>query len=156
MTRHTYRARPGTAADATDIARLFTDFNNEFDEPTPAPQLVAERVAGQIERGRSTFLLLGDGPDGFAQLRYRSSLYAAGLEAHLQELYVVPELRGEGRGRALLEAALEEARAAGASFIDLGTSEDDVAARRLYESLGFTNREGKADGPVMYVYEREL
>ncbi len=27
---------------------------------------------------------------------------------------------------------------------------------RLYESAGFTNREGKPDGPVMYVYEREL
>ncbi len=51
---------------------------------------------------------------------------------------------------------MEEARAAGASFIDLGTSEDDVAARGLYESAGFTNREGKPDGPVMYVYEREL
>jgi hypothetical protein len=31
-----------------------------------------------------------------------------------------------------------------------------VAARRLYERLGFTNREGRADGPLMYVYEREL
>jgi hypothetical protein len=40
--------------------------------------------------------------------------------------------------------------------MDLGTSDDDVAARRLYESLGFTNRENGPDGPVMYVYEREL
>jgi ribosomal protein S18 acetylase RimI-like enzyme len=51
---------------------------------------------------------------------------------------------------------MEEARAAGAGFIDLGTSEDDVAARRLYENAGFTNREGEPDGPVMHVYEREL
>ena len=40
--------------------------------------------------------------------------------------------------------------------MDLGTSEDDVAARALYERMGFTNREGGADGAVMYVYEREL
>ena len=32
----------------------------------------------------------------------------------------------------------------------------DLAARRLYESLGFTNRTGGPDGPLMYVYEREL
>ena len=51
---------------------------------------------------------------------------------------------------------MEEARVAGADYIDLGTSEDDTAARGLYESLGFTNREGRPDGPVMYVYEREL
>ncbi len=68
----------------------------------------------------------------------------------------MPALRGQGLGRALLEAALDEARAAGAGFIDLGTSEDDVAARALYESAGFTNREKPSDGPVMYVYERDL
>jgi ribosomal protein S18 acetylase RimI-like enzyme len=55
-----------------------------------------------------------------------------------------------------LEAAIELARAEGAGRMDLGTSDDDVAARGLYESLGFTNRESRPDGPVMYFYEREL
>ena len=41
-------------------------------------------------------------------------------------------------------------------YMDLGTSEDDVAARALYESLGFVNREGGPDGPISYFYEREL
>lgn len=148
--------RLATAADAADLARLFTDFNREFDEPTPQPEEAAERIAEHIEQGHSTFLVAEGGPDGFAQLRYRPSIYTEGLEAHLQELYVVPAMRGRGLGRALLEAASAEARAAGADQIDLGTSEDDVAARGLYESAGFTNREGKPDGPVMYVYEREL
>jgi len=40
--------------------------------------------------------------------------------------------------------------------MDLGTSEDDVAARALYESVGFTNREGGPDGPVNYFYGRDL
>jgi ribosomal protein S18 acetylase RimI-like enzyme len=53
-------------------------------------------------------------------------------------------------------AAMDHARSRGADYMDLGTSEDDVAARALYESLGFTNREGKPDGPLMYFYEREL
>ncbi len=69
---------------------------------------------------------------------------------------MVPARRGHGLGRALLEAAIGVARAEGAGHMDLGTSEDDVAARALYESLGFTNREGRPDGPVMYFYEREL
>jgi ribosomal protein S18 acetylase RimI-like enzyme len=47
------------------------------------------------------------------------------------------------------------ARERGADRIDLGTSEDDVAARGLYERLGFTNREGGSGGPVMYVYEKD-
>jgi hypothetical protein len=39
--------------------------------------------------------------------------------------------------------------------MDIGVDEPDVAARRLYESLGFSNRSG-GDGALMYVYEREL
>ena len=55
-----------------------------------------------------------------------------------------------------MEEAIEQARRRGADSMDLGTSEGDVAARALYESLGFTNREGGRDGPVMYFYERDL
>src|SRR5262245_7111805 len=148
--------RRATAEDAPAIARMFTDFNDEFGEPTPPAESVSARAAEHIEGGHSLFFLVGDGPDGFAQLRFRPSLYAEGLESHLQELYVVPAKRGRGLGRALLEAALEEARGQGAGFIDLGTSEDDTAARALYESAGFTNRERPPDGPVIYVYERDL
>ena len=100
-------------------------------------------------------LLAGDGPDGLAELRFRTSVWSDGLSCYLEELYVVPDLRGQGIGRQLLERAIEVAREQGADFMDLGTSEDDVAARALYEKLGFTNREGP-DGPIMYVYERDL
>jgi ribosomal protein S18 acetylase RimI-like enzyme len=155
MTRRT-ESRKATVDDAADIARLFTEFNVEFDEPTPEVGVAAERVTEHIREEQSTFLLIGDGPDGFAQLRYQTSLYSAGLEAHLQELYIVPSKRGQGLGRSLLEAAMEEARSRGADYIHLGTSEDDEVAMALYESAGFTNREKPPDGPVMYVYEREL
>jgi hypothetical protein len=32
----------------------------------------------------------------------------------------------------------------------------DTVARHLYESMGFTNKEGGPDGPAMLFYEREL
>jgi len=48
------------------------------------------------------------------------------------------------------------ARQGGATHIDLTTGETDTAARRLYESAGFTNREGSEDGPSMLYYERDL
>ena len=69
---------------------------------------------------------------------------------------VVPALRGKGLGRTLLETAMDVARDEGAAHMELGTSEDDVEARALYESTGFTNREGGPDGPAMLFYEREL
>jgi ribosomal protein S18 acetylase RimI-like enzyme len=89
-------------------------------------------------------------------LRFRPALWSDALECYLPELYVVPHKRGHGLGRALMEAAIDVARREGADHMDLGTSEDDVAARALYESLGFSNREGKADGPISYFYERDL
>jgi GNAT superfamily N-acetyltransferase len=148
--------RKASEADAAEIARLLFDFDTEFDEPVPEMPVLAERYAELLRNGEVTVLLVGDGPEGFAQLRFRPSVYSRSLDAYLEELYVVPPRRGEGLGRALLEAAIEEAHGRGAAHIDLGTSEDDVAARALYESAGFTNREGKPDGPVMLYYERDL
>lgn len=140
--------------DADAIARLLYDFNVEYDEPTPEPPELAARLR-ELMGGDTIVLLAGDGPDGLAVLRFRLSIWSSGKECYLAELYVVPARRGQGLGRALMEAAIEVARREGADWMDLGTSEDDVAARALYESLGFINREGP-DGPITYFYEREL
>jgi ribosomal protein S18 acetylase RimI-like enzyme len=148
--------RRAKLADAEDIGRLLHDFNTEYEEITPGPQALAERMRQLIGGGETVVLLVGEGPDGLAVMRFRPSIWTEGLECYLAELYVVPELRGQGRGRALMEAAIEAARAKGADYMELNTSEDDVAARALYESVGFNNREGKANGPVAYYYEREL
>ena len=151
-----HEVRPGRVEDADVIARLLHDFNREFDEPTPGPQSLAERVRELLPRGEITVLLGGTGPDGIAVLRFRPDIWSQSLECYLAELYVVPDMRGRGLGRALMEAAIELARSKGAGYMDLGTGEDDVAARALYESLGFSNRGGKPDGPLNYFYERDL
>jgi ribosomal protein S18 acetylase RimI-like enzyme len=148
--------RLAVEADADAIGRLLHDFNEEYDEPTPEPDWLAERVRLLLREGDTAVLVGGSGPDGLALLRFRRSLWMEGLECYLAELYVVPERRGRGLGRALMNAAMDLARERGADYMDLGTSEDDVAARNLYESLGFSNREGKPDGPLNYYYEREL
>jgi ribosomal protein S18 acetylase RimI-like enzyme len=148
--------RRATAEDAEDVGRLLDDFNREFDELTPGAEVLAGRVRLLLDHGDTIVLVAGEGPDGFAVLRFRPAIWAETLECYLAELYVVPALRGQGIGRALMEEAMEAARAEGATYMDLGTGEDDVAARALYESLGFSNRGGKPDGPLNYFYEREL
>jgi ribosomal protein S18 acetylase RimI-like enzyme len=148
--------RRGEAADAEAIDRLLHEFNSEFDERTPGADPLAQRVRQLLADGEIVVLLAGSAPDGLAVLRFRQSIWSQALECYLAELYVVPDRRGQGLGRALMEAAIELARERGADYMDLGTGEDDVAARGLYESLGFDNRGGKRDGPVNYFYEREL
>ena len=148
--------RAAGAADCAAVGRLLHDFNTEFDDVTPGPERLAERVAELIAEGDTVVLLADPGPRGLALLRFRSALWSEGLECYLAELYVQPAERGRGIGRALMNAAIETARARGATGMDLNTSLDDEAARALYESLGFTNREGRPDGPVMLFYEREI
>jgi ribosomal protein S18 acetylase RimI-like enzyme len=143
-------------ADAPEIARLLHDFNVEFGEPTPGVPALTEYARRLLEEAEMTVLLAGEGPDGISLIRFRPSVWTGAAEAHLQELYVVPPLRGRGIGRALLEATIAAAREAGATGIDLNTGETDTAARALYESMGFTNREGSPDGPSMLFYERDI
>jgi ribosomal protein S18 acetylase RimI-like enzyme len=148
--------RQATVEDAADVARLLHDFNAEFAEPTPGVAALTEHARRLLEEGEMTVLLVGGGPDGISLVRFRPSVWTGSPEAHLQELYVVPGRRGLGIGRALLEATMAAARQAGATGIDLNTGATDTAARSLYESCGFTNREGGPDGPAMLFYERDL
>lgn len=146
--------RRATSADAGDVARLLHAFNTEFGDPSPGEAFLEQRVRRLVDSKEITVLLVGDGPDGVAVLRFRSALWAEGLDAYLEELYVTPDRRGRGMGRALLEAAMEEAHQLGAVRIELGTGETDTAARALYESAGFVNQE--IDGAQMLFYERDL
>ena len=147
--------RRAGADDAVVVAQLLYAFNREFDEPSPPVAELAERMVELLASGDTVVLLTGDGPDGLAVLRFRQAIWSRGLECYLAELYIRPLRRGHGLGRALMEAALGEARARGADTMEIGVDEPDLVARHLYESLGFTNRSG-GSGPVMYLYERDL
>jgi ribosomal protein S18 acetylase RimI-like enzyme len=151
-----HRVRRAELRDVDAIGVLLHAFNSEYGEPTPLPHELAERFCELLAGGETSVLLGGVGPDGIAVLRFRPSIWSKGFECYLAELYVVSERRGQGLGRALMEAALELAREQGADYMDLGTSEDDTAARGLYESLGFDNHEGRPGGPRSLYYEREL
>ena len=137
--------------------RLLHDFNTEYDDVTPGAPALALRLAELVADGATDVLLVeGEaGAAGVGVLRYRPALWTAANECYLAELYVVPGMRGRGLGRVLLRACIERAVARGCDFIDLATSEDDVAARHLYEAEGFRRTEGEG-GPLTFHYEREL
>jgi ribosomal protein S18 acetylase RimI-like enzyme len=120
-------------ADHPTVGQLLFDFNTEFDEPTPPAEWLARRL-GEVDDVE--VLLVGEPAHGFALLRFRTSLYTPGLECYLAELYVAPARRGQGDGRALMEATLKLAKDRGADWIELNTDPEDTAAHSLYESVG--------------------
>ena len=53
----------------------------------------------------------------------------------MNDLFVAPEARGRGVGRALIEAAAGVARGRGAAWLEWSTAPDNHTAQRLYDSL---------------------
>ena len=127
------------------VARLLEQFNREFDEPCSPPEVLAPRLAGLPD---VRALVVGDPAHGLAVMRLRPSMYDDAPECYLAELWVAPDKRGRGDGRALMEAVLALARAAGATHLELNTDPDDRAAHKLYESVGLKR--------TAHYYEREL
>jgi GNAT superfamily N-acetyltransferase len=72
---------------------------------------------------------------GIVQYLFHRSCWTIGDYCYLQDLFVVPEARGLGAGRALIQAVEQAARAYGASRVHWLTKEDNHAARALYDKL---------------------
>lgn len=142
--------------DAGTLARMLHDFNTEFGEPTPGTATLESRVTRFIGSGEKIYLLGGPGPDGFAQVSFNSSIWSEGPIVLIEELYVIPDLRRQGMGRALMEATLELARERGADGAEVITGEDDTGARALYEAFGFRNEVKGEENARSLFYELEL
>ena len=67
-----------------------------------------------------------------------------GLRAWIEDVVVDQAHRGKGIAEALTRAALERARAAGARTVDLTSRPSRAAANRLYQKIGFAQRETNA------------
>ena len=84
--------------------------------------MLEPRVVEHIERDLSVFLLAGPPDTGVAQLRFREYLLTGKPMVYLEELYVVPDRRGEGHGLGLMQTAMRVARERGATTMELGTA----------------------------------
>jgi ribosomal protein S18 acetylase RimI-like enzyme len=67
----------------------------------------------------------------------------SGLRARIEDVVVDTAARGNGIGSALTEAAIEVARQANARTLDLTSRPERDSAGRLYERLGFRERDSR-------------
>ena len=108
--------------DATALPAAITQstWARFFDAYEPVHALVAEQDGRLL---------------GLAHYLFHRSTIMLEPVCYLQDLYTVETARGQGVGRALIEALYERARSAGLSRVYWLTHESNAAARKLYDQV---------------------
>jgi GNAT superfamily N-acetyltransferase len=108
-------------ADDIEVERN-RDFFRRFLAPSEAGMLVGAWHGEQLA--------------GYTCLYWHFSSVSAIETVLMNDLYVDEGSRGEGVGRALIEAAAEVARERGCGRLEWSTAPDNETAQRLYDSTG--------------------
>lgn len=148
-------ARRAGVGEALAVAGLLHDFNTEFVTPTPGVDVLRARLDRLLPAGDVVALLVGEPATGLAVLSFRPNVWYDAEIAVLDELYVRPDLRGQGLGSVLLAAVCDVVRERGGEVVELNVDGVDTDARRFYEARGFINTESGETEPMLYYY-REL
>lgn len=127
-------AGPG---DAEVVTSLIASFRDYLEGSSPNDEAIAAAVTGLISDPHTEFLLAGEPEVGFAQVRFRPSVWTGSDDAWLEDVFVVSEARGQGIGRLLAEGAVQRARKRGCGRIQLEANAANRPAVSLYEALGF-------------------
>jgi ribosomal protein S18 acetylase RimI-like enzyme len=142
------------ADDLTAVGQMFALYR-EFYGQSPDLDLAQNFMTERFERHESVVLVAETTEKelvGFCQM-YPDfcSVEAAPSPIYtLYDLFVVPEARRMGVGRALLLAAEARAAADGKVRMDLKTAKDNLKAQALYESMGWVRDE------VFFAYSRRI
>jgi GNAT superfamily N-acetyltransferase len=121
----------------TDLAGPLALLEEALREGEPVPEDFADRLRGAVEAGNVEILAAraDDRTLGVVVLSYRLNVSAGGLFASIEDLYVRPEERRRGIGRALLEAADERCSARNISYVEVQVEDDEAEA--FYAALGY-------------------
>lgn len=106
--------------------------------PAPPPSADAGFFGGRIAPADVLVAETGRVIAGFAALGQSHSLASRSHVLEIRALAVHPAHQRCGVGRRLVEACIGQARSRGARKLSLRVLGGNVAARRLYESCGFT------------------
>ena len=128
-----------TPADIANVASLLAVQLDEHGMGM-SREAVAQALHGIVtrpDRGRVLVARKDGVAVGFVVMPFTWTVEHGGLSAWLDELYVIPELRGHGVGTTLLLAAIEIARADGCIAMDLEVDADHTRVESLYVRHGF-------------------
>ncbi len=148
----TINTRVAISEDLELVAPLFDAYRQFYGRSADLP-LARAFLAQRLQNNESVILLATtDIPAavGFCQLYPSFCSVEAQPIYVLYDLFVAPEARRYGVGRALLKAAEEVAARNGKVRLDLATAKTNKAAQAAYKSLGWTRDE------LFYTYNKRV
>lgn len=130
--------RQAELEDVDALVPLFDAYRQSYDQPSDLPR-ARNWLRARIGNNESVVLIAeqDEAACGFAQLYPMYSSVQTSRIWVLNDIYVPPEARRSGIAKALLKAAVEYARADGASHLQLETGRRNEAARALYRASGW-------------------
>jgi AraC family transcriptional regulator of adaptative response/methylated-DNA-[protein]-cysteine methyltransferase len=138
---------PATREDLPQlVALLGVLFSQEAEfVPDDAKQTRAlEKILSDESVGRIHVARDGGKVVALASLLYSISTAEGGLCASFEDFVVLPDYRGKGVGKALLQYVIAEAKKLGVLRLMLLTDRENDRAQALYRKLGFTESTMKA------------
>jgi ribosomal protein S18 acetylase RimI-like enzyme len=138
--------RRAAVSDVALIAPLFDSYR-EFYERSRDLGAASTFLHDRLQAGDAVIFVAAGGGHaqsalGFVQLYPTFTSVDLGRLWLLNDLYVAEAARGRGVARALLNAAIDHARASGAVRLQLETMEDNARARAVYEAGGWVQIAG--------------
>ncbi len=130
--------REATVAD-DDLVAAMARLIPQLSSSNPPPD--AADLEAIVASDASVLLLAVDDGEVVGSLTLALFRIPTGLRAWIEDVVVDGSSRGRGVGEALNLAALDRARAEGATTVDLTSRPSREAANRLYRRLGFEERE---------------
>ena len=135
--------RPLRVEDAAAWRELWRGYLAFYETELPEAiyRTAFERLTSPGEPDYQGLLALRDGePVGLAHFIFHRHGWQIEDVCYLQDLFVAPEARGLGAGRALIAAVFDAADAAGRPHVYWLTQEHNAVARQLYDEVGRATR----------------
>jgi len=133
--------RPANAADIPLILQLVRDlaaFERESDKVIATEPMLFEALFGPHPAAEAVIAELDGAPVGMALFFHNFSTWTGWRGLYLEDLYVTPEARGAGVGKALLKHLAALAVARGCTRFEWAVLDWNTPAQEFYTAMGAT------------------
>lgn len=130
---------PATVADVPLVLRFIkalAEYERMTDQVVATEESVRESLFGGRPSAEAAIARVNGDPVGFAVWFYNYSTFLSRPGLYLEDLFVLPECRGRGVGRALLQHLARVAVSRGCGRLEWAVLDWNDLAIRFYLSLG--------------------